>query len=411
MKTLIKKLIKFTPISCRKLSIKIYENYFTKICRKKDFVKFDPKISNFPVKNILIYHRTALSHGGTEKNLQYIANDLSIDYNVFILQSGNKTFNPRYKFINEKVKIIEFDYTKMQSSFPFCLEKMSPQINDVIKDNNIDLIITANSGYADYPINTVKNIPIILINIFGSPTTKENVMKDIYISNEVKQKAEFYTGNKNGEVLYIPTNGPLKDYSKEVEILRERFNIKENEFVFGRIGRDSDSIFDPIGINAFKKISKEFNNVHYLIMSSPPILKKIVLDEKIKNVHFIDSSSNEDDVWTFHFAIDCLAHFRNDGESCGLNIAESMFVGNPIISHKSHIWNAHTEYLDNSFSRVAKKDDSKKYYEYMKEFVLLKQNNESNFNKMREEAKKAANKYFNIENYNQKIKEIIQEIK
>jgi len=107
-------------------------------------------------------------------------------------------------------------------------------------------------------------------------------------------------------------------------------------------------------------------------------------------------SAQEKDVWAFHQAIDVLAHFRKDGESCGLNIEEAMLCGKPIISHKSRIWNAHLKYLDGSFSRVAEIDNIKQYTKYMREFTELKQNGK--ILKMGKKAKEKAEKLFLIKN-------------
>lgn len=86
-------------------------------------------------------------------------------------------------------------------------------------------------------------------------------------------------------------------------------------------------------------------------------------------MHFLDPIYAEEDVWAFHNAIDVLAHFRYDGESCGLNIAESMLSGNPIISHRSRIWNAHLEYLSQDNSFVAGIDDIDAYGNAMEFFM------------------------------------------
>ena len=111
------------------------------------------------------------------------------------------------------------------------------------------------------------------------------------------------------------------------------------------------------------------------------------MNENIKNVHFIKPSSDDKDIWAFHQSIDAVAHFRNDGESFGLNIVESMLCSKPIISHKSHIWNAHLEYLETIFSRISKKSDVDTYASYMKEFILLKKEN-----KIKELGRKAKEK-------------------
>ena len=93
-------------------------------------------------------------------------------------------------------------------------------------------------------------------------------------------------------------------------------------------------------------------------------------ERAIPNVHFLEPSPKEEDVWTFHNAIDVLAHYRRDGETQGLNINEAMLARKPIITHKSKHWNAHLEYLDESFSFIAEMDNSDQYAEFMNFFAL-----------------------------------------
>jgi glycosyltransferase involved in cell wall biosynthesis len=128
--------------------------------------------------------------------------------------------------------------------------------------------------------------------------------------------------------------------------------------------------------------------------------------EQIPNVHFLPSSAKEEDVWAFHQSIDAVAHFRNDGESFGLNIVESMLCGKPVITHRSHIWNAHLEYLEPAFSRVANKDNVDTYASFMKEFTLLKQQG-----KLKELGEKAREKSeeFLIENQIVRFEKLVDE--
>lgn len=368
----------------------------------------DDNTGNDKKKNILIYHISALSFGGTEKNLQMIAKHLDKNkYNIYFLH-GTKTEKDRSKYLeNSGVKIIKFDYEKVDNKWPYLIHNMNPRIETILNEYKIDLIITATPGQTNYPIINIKNIPIILLNIFGSFNTQKNIIKNIAISFEVKDLAKRVIKENKLEVQYIPTERPIYNEEKTRKI-RERFNIKETDLVFGRIGRSDNSIFDPIAILAFEIAVKENPNLHYIIMSPSNLAKKLVLDHKIPNIHFLPASYKEEDIWSFHYSIDVLAHFRLDGESCGLNIIESMLVGNPILTHKSHIWNAQLEYLDPEFSMVAEKDDYKKYAENMLTMYGYFKNRE--LKKMGELAKKKAEEFFLIENVIHKYESLIDNI-
>jgi glycosyltransferase involved in cell wall biosynthesis len=379
---------------------------YVKIKQRK--IKVERCIFNKPgKKNILLYHINGLSFGGTEKNLQMIAKYLNKEkYNVFFMHATN-TEKDRSSYLNNNlVEIIKFNHDVVEKQWPYFINEMNPKINTIINKKNIDLIITATPGQSIYPIISITDIPIILINIFGSFSVQKNIKKHICISQEVKELAIRVVDEKLTEVEYIPSEKPIIDYERAKKI-RMDFGIKDNDLVFGRIGRDSDSIFDPIGLNAFEITQKSYPNIHYIIMSPAPAAKKIVNERKMPNVHWIPPSYNEEDVWAFHQAIDVLAHFRMDGESFGLNIAESMLVGNPILTHRSHIWNAHTKYLEDSFSRVANKDDYLQYSKNMIEFIELHKKNQ--LEEMGQKAKEKAEKLFLIENSIYRYEKIIDE--
>jgi len=410
MRNLLKKILSVMPRFIRRFVVRIYSDYYVFKIRK--FLK--KKYPNYSLikktkKNtrpqILFYHISGLSFAGTEKFLQILAKHLDHNrYDVYFMYSpkprpffGDRVLNGRLDYFKDTpVKLISFKYEKLDDKYPYFVHRMSPSIFEVIKNNNIDLLITAGAGYSEFPFNVIKNIPIILLNIFGSPNVQKNIIYNICVSETVANRIRPIVSEEKIKVIYNQSEGPTKESSGNGRTLRKRLNIKDNEIVFGRIGRASDNIFDPIGIMAFKKVVKEMPWIHCLIMSPPPILREIVKEQNIPNVHFLDPSAKEENVWAFHQAIDVLAHFRKDGESCGLSIAEAMLCEKPIISHKSRYWNAHLEYLDDFFSQVAEIDNVEQYAEYMRFFAEPK--NREKIKKMGSLARQKAEKLFLIEN-------------
>ncbi|MFA5934675.1 MAG: glycosyltransferase [Candidatus Paceibacterota bacterium] len=412
MRNIIKKIVKKSPNFLKKNIVLLYEAYFRYICLIKEVKEHIKNGKKSNIKNskkrVLVYHLTGLNIGGTEKSIQFVANNLCDDFDVFFLYSNKNVSHSRLNSMNNKITFIECDYDYLETKYPFYIKNMRPHIKNVIEENNIDIIITATSGYTQYPINTISNIPIIIINIFGSPTLQKNIVASVFVSNTVQKTAEIYTGPQSGHTsLYIPVIEPPISAREQTQKIRGIFNLKETDFVFGRIGRSTDEIFDPIGIRAFQKVVKEYPEAHYIIMSPSPTTEKIVKEDDIPNVHFLPPSGEELDLWGFYLSIDCLAHFRFDGETLGLNIGEAMYAGKPIISHKSHIFNAHTEYLAPSFARVSEKDDIKKYASYMKEFIEIRKNDINKWKEMQKIAHETSKKDFSQEKYIEHFKKII----
>ena len=413
MKKIIKKIITLLPIFIKRQIILKRENYYRKISLKKEefeyLENYSRKDNLVNKKNILIYHNEGLGFGGTEKILQIISNNLCSKFNIYFLFSNINKKVDRREFMDKKVNLVEFTYDHIEKETPYYMSGMSPFIKKIVAEKNIDMIISAGAGDTYYPIITITDIPIIMINIFGTPNLQKNIVSNIFISETVKKYSEKFTGpRESNQALWIPTSTPPINSKERGTEIRKSFNIKNTDFVFGRIGRNADSIFDPIGINAFKEVVKTNPSAHYIIMSAPPILEKIVSDEKIPNVHFLPPSADELDIWGFHYSLDALAHFRYDGETFGLNIAESMHAGNPIISHKSNIWNAHLEYLNDSFSRISEVGDVNSYAENMIEFINRKQHDPENWTEMKEIARQTAIQNFSEQKYAEKINNTIE---
>ncbi len=364
-------------------------------------------------KRILFYHINSLGFAGTEKFIQILAKHIDKEkYEVYYMHpsfdSSKKQYQDRLDYIlSGHVIPIPFEYDHVRGHPPYFAEGMNPDVASVIKGLGIDLLVTPASGHADYPFSVIRSIPIILLNIFGQPNVQRNIRYHLGISQEVVDRLAPIVPGDKARVFPVPSENPPANAPVLGRALRARLGISDDQMVFGRIGRSDEGIFDPIGIRAFREVLKKRDDVHYVIMSAPGSLKKIVADENIRNVHFIDPSADDNDVWAFHGAIDALAHFRLDGESFGLNIVESMLSGKPIISHKSHIWNAHLEYLDNSFSRVADRNDVEAYARFMLEFAEKKASGE--LTKMGEAARVVAMNRFHIDSNIRAFQEFIEE--
>ncbi|MBI5530070.1 MAG: glycosyltransferase [Candidatus Doudnabacteria bacterium] len=329
-------------------------------------------------KRLLFYELAGMGYGGTEAFLQILAKHVNKnEYDVYFMYSdkvadgaGIEDYTSRLDFIVKGGVIpIRFDYTGKSSLPPSIVYGMSPDIFTIIKCLQIDLLVVAGAGHADFPFTAVRNIPIIFLNVFGQPNVQKNVTYHLCISQEVANKLNPIVPKEKILVTYVPSELPLAGSEEAGKRLRESLGIPDNALVFGRIGRSSNGIFDPIGIRAFQVIIKKYPNTHYLIVSPASDLREIVEREKIPNVHFVSGSGRMEDLWSFYYAFDVLAHFRHDGESFGLNIVQAMLCSRPVISHKSKYWNAHLEYLTDEFSRVAEIDNIVQYASFMELFI------------------------------------------
>lgn len=405
MKQIIKKFLFKLPFSARYKLYGYYCSFKALECLTKEknvTYTAEKHIAGEKIK-VLFYHISGLHFGGTEKFLQILAKHLDKNkFEVFFVYSSksrtpdNFPADSRRSYLEDTtITLLPFDYKKIELKYPFYIHNASPTLNQILNRVRPHMVISTGTGYPEYPLNLETRVPIIMLNNFGASNTQKNVVMNICVSQTVANLAKRITPAEKIMTMYVQSERPYLN-TEDGSAIRRKFGIADTDTLFGRIGRASDDIFDPIGILAFEELLTKRDDVHYVVMSAPPALEKIVAERNIKNVHFLPASGYEKDVWAFHSAIDVLAHFRLDGESFGLNIAESMLAGNPIITHKSDLWNAHLEYLDDSFARVVEKDDYHTYASYMLEFTELK--NTPKLKKMCESAQSKAQTLFLIEN-------------
>lgn len=417
MRSFIKKILYISPRPFRTMIVTVREWYWRArmtTWEKRQYPNL-PEITSHkrPVKSILVYHISGMAFAGTEKCLQLIADSLATDYKVFYMYGDKTVAEERKRAMNSTITFVPFSYKTCDVSVPHRITEMNPHIKEIVHRHAIDLIVTASPGYAHYPWNIITEIPIILINIFGAPTVQKNVCKFIGISDTVRLHAQQWTGPvpERDITMYAPlAKQPPENVRQMGRDLRAKLNIPDSSFVFGRIGRADNAIFDPIGIRAWQKIAPMYPDTHYLIMSPPPMLIDIVKTEDIPRVHFIAPSAAEEDVWAFHGAIDAMAHFRRDGETSGVAIAESLMVGNPIITHRSHIWNAHLEYLNETCALIADLDNIDEYSAHMKRFIELSRAQSGEWFDMQKAAKKIGLGNFSPSVYSDKIRNIVANI-
>lgn len=405
MKTLLNKFLPQSFINFLKYYLSFWRLYKA---RRFEVETYVPAVQQNKPK-ILFYDLAGLSFGGTQKFLQILAKYLNKDlFDVYFMYSSKRAADRLGYLEGSGVKFIDFTFDYIQKKLPFYIQGMRPHIFDAVKENRIDLLIVAGAGYPEFPAANLTKLPIVYINIFGSVNPQSNIKKYLCISDYLTGRVSSVLRGRDVETFYIQSEGPDAKALERGRFLRSSLGLKDEVMVFGRIGRPDDNIFDPIGIEAFKSILKKYPEACYLIMAPPPILEAKVRSEGIPNVFFVPPSGKEDDIWAFHNAIDVLAHFRYDGETMGLNIAESMLCGKPIITHKSRIWNAHLEYLDDSFSRIAELDNVSQYAQFMELFIKFKK--QGKLQEIGEKAKQKAESLFLIKNNINKFEKCLQKV-
>lgn len=345
----------------------------------------------------IIHYSHQLGIGGTEKCVQYFLEYLhNGGYDCYCIHNRQKTDEAggyREKLLqnllgNERV----LAYSSEEEFFSI-LGGIQPDIFHIHRSGqpNEFPIIPRLKNYVNKCIET---------NIFGGVDPTNVIDLTLYV-NKHMLKAGHPLKRKIG-YLYNPVNFPT--HQKDI---RQELGISKHTFVMGRIGRPDDNIFDPISLRALKVIEeKTVYDILYLVQSPPPIMIKTARELGLKKIHFLTVPIvTDDELTSFYNTIDILAHARRDGETFGMNIAEAMIHGKPVISHQSCRANGHKP-LVKKCGFFVRKDNYKQYAKYIR---LLYHNKKKRI-KLGRRGREFARENFLLTNIGSKLEEYYKQL-
>lgn len=305
-----------------------------------------------------------LASGGTEKFLQNIAIKLpkdkfEVDYyycdsSPYVgsdfkhIGTDTRNIEPMLK---AGVKLIEFkvgakDITKRTHDW------VDTNFWEVFQQNKYNIIQTGRAGAPEYPFTKIKNTPIVdSIHFLGGVDNQYNISKVMHITKWSADRWVRFGGDKNRVVL---VSHPMIVNGSIGKSLRDELGL-QNKTIFGFHQRDSDEIYSDIPLIAFREIEDETN--HFIIMGGSKLYREQAKNLGIKNITFLDFSGDREKIYSFLKSLDIYAHGRKDGEVNSTAMAEALYFGLPVISHKSEIHNGHVECIGDAGIVVDSTDD------------------------------------------------------
>ena len=305
------------------------------------------------IKPIVIHHLNDLTLGGTEKmvqiHLSHFIKDNTFNHYLAYRSQGDKAREKYFKEILGSEKLL-------------CYDSHSTLLN-TIRHKKPFILHRYSAGIPEFPF--VKEIKehtkhFVSTSVFGDQDDTIEISKVIYVSKHVQWMA----GHQESENHHVVRNPIEAPYS--TENLREELEIPTNAFVFGRIGRDDDNIYDPINIEAYAKVAT--NNTYFVIVNPSRSARADIERLNITSARFIERTTSEVRLSQFYNTIDVLAHARLDGECNSAAIFEAAAHRKPVISHYGTTFNGHMETIQNS-GFVVLRDDVNEYARIMKSFI------------------------------------------
>lgn len=304
----------------------------------------------------VLFHLNQIGFGGTEKAILSFCQNIDrtqFEPYLFIYNTSSRIKYLRYLCLSKVSNKHNIRFTNKfihsRSRLPDFLQAISKKnifegdantFKKTIAELSPDIIHFNRGKWEPFFDDLIRLIPessiCVETNIFGFPASDDyfyRLKKTYFVSKWLLDKS-LWSGPK-GSVLYNPIKKPANTVS-----IRSSLGITEDAFVFGRISRP-DLLDDDFILEVFSQVQEK--NTYLLVLAGSEVMRNAAKNHK--NIKLIDATTDENIISNFYNSIDLLLHYRIDGETFGMNIAEAMIHGKPVISHLSHIDNAQAELL------------------------------------------------------------------
>lgn len=334
----------------------------------------------------ILFQLSSLGYGGTEKAIYTFLENIDrtkfepsvffyTDYKTlpyyrrlvksFFFKKAKKSFIEKYttnmaRFTDFQIILENTNfYYGNESDFIKAIHSLSPNI--IHFNRGVEETFFTQKFYL-----IPRHIKLVESNIFGKSSNSRylnRINKIFFVSKWLIQQSP-WAPNEKTALLYNPIKLPSTD-----QTLRSFYNIPDNAIVLGRMSRpnlDDGTFIANVLTNVLD------NDIYFLVIGASEILRKTLAD--LNNIIFIDPTTDTNFISIFYNKVDLLLHYRKEGETFGMNIAEAMIHGKPVISHQSFLDNAQIELLLGESNVpcgiVVKENDTNAYIQATKELII-----------------------------------------
>tara|TARA_Y100000310_G_scaffold157072_1_gene156487 strand:- start:1140 stop:3107 length:1968 start_codon:yes stop_codon:yes gene_type:complete len=293
-------------------------------------------------KKLIVHYLHHLGIGGTAKVVQILCKnfkkmDKKFHHVLAYKAHGELEREPFFEEILGKENLISYASV--------------PEFYEIVKEIKPFIMHRQTSGQPEMPFApplTQHIEHLISTAIFGHVDESVPLSRVIYISNSMQHCAGIF--GPTVRLIGIPVEAPLTN-----EDLRKELDIPKDAFVFGRIGRDDNDIYDPVNLGGFSQV--EDDNTYFVALAASDVLKTTAEGMGIKNIRYVDKTLDDVRISKFYNTLDVLAHSRKDGECNPGNIWEGFAHGKPVVSHYGIPYNGHIQEIGDCGFVTNRKDN------------------------------------------------------
>lgn len=359
----------------------------------------------------ILHYLRHLGLGGTEKSCQLFfehANSKDFEVHVAYEATGQHTRKEEFKkgalACNGTLWCVD-SYSNNVQANGWSLQSVIDQIYP-------DILHVYRSGYHEFPSPGHHiNVPhFVETNVFGFYDNNPKISKSLFMSKWLMNNTVKQMGVKPDRFDFV--NNPVEMPCTDAELeIAQRWKA-DGAIVVGRCGRPDNGIYNAVSVDAVRLLRMQGHDIRFLVVAPP---SNMVDDLARHDIPFyvIESTTSPLVLSTFYNSVDIYTHARADGESFGVNIAEAMIHGKPVITHIAvpsvpgmGVFQSQTELVDTGKTGFVVNNTPGEYAEALKTLI----DDESMRRTMGEFGKRKAESEYEVSVCMHKLETIYREI-
>jgi glycosyltransferase involved in cell wall biosynthesis len=313
----------------------------------------------------VLHYLSSLGLGGTEKTCQLFVEHSSPQFesHVAFLKDGR---HPRQQ---------QFHIACKASGGNLIALNDKRGLQQVIQQFGIDILHVYRSGFSEFP-EPGQNIRVphfVETNVFGFLNSNPNIDKTLFMSEWLMNYSLTQAGDlglREGRFDFV--NNPVESPASSEKI---DFKFDKDEIVLGRCGRPDPGIYNSVHVKAARLLLDRGYKVRFLAVAPPQNMVDELGQYEVP-FHTIDPVVDPRILSCFYNTIDILAHARADGETFGVNIAEAMMHGKPVVTHWATpsvpgmgVFQSQTELVDDGKTGFVVENDHIQYADALQKMI------------------------------------------